>query len=75
MSQVEKVTVNFDMIPANIYLFKSINKKTRKWSEICSKLIKDTYFSPFPSVSIVHFERMNNFRAVFNVKSKFDSVK
>ena len=67
------VTQNFDhAIPANIYLYKFNNRNTRKRCERCSKLTIKTPelrhwrrpgvfidFTPFSSVSIVHFEHIN----------------
>ena len=44
--------------PANIYLFKIINRNTGKRCELCSKLtIK--HLTPFSNVSVVDFEKVN----------------
>ena len=44
--------------PANIYLFKVINRNTGKRCELCSKLtIK--HLTPFSNVSVVDFEKVN----------------
>ena len=58
-----------DHYPANTEFFKVKNKKkTRRRCEIYSKLTIETperrhqlwtYFTPFPSVSIVYFELVN----------------
>ena len=49
--------------PANIYLIKVNNRNTSKRYEICLKLTikyqKDVNFTPFSSVSSVHFEQIN----------------
>ena len=49
--------------PANIYLIKVNNRNTSKRYEICFKLTikyqKDVNFTPFSSVSSVHFEQIN----------------
>ena len=42
--------------PANIYLFKVNNRNTRRMHEIGSKL---TIKTPFSSVSVIDFERLN----------------
>ena len=47
---------------ANIYLLKVKNRNIRKKCEICSKLTIKTLrqnFTPFSSVSLVEFERVN----------------
>ena len=62
---IMNVTINYTLSakrfdssynPANIYLFKVNNWKTRKGCEICSKLTIKRHFS---SVSIVGFEQVN----------------
>ena len=71
--------------PANIYLFKFNNRKTRKRSEICSKLTIKTltsfwcfycllwiYFIPFSTVSIVDFKQVNaGWVVAFSINNDF----
>ena len=55
----KKQTSNHKSCPANIYLLKVNNRDTGKRFKISSKLTIKTNFTPFSSVSIVHFEQVN----------------
>ena len=60
-------------LPTTKYILRVCNRNTRKRCEICLKLVIKTllycylrtYFTPFTSISIVHFDQVNFCRRMF----------